>query len=150
MNYIREAEERLRYYRELYASIRQNERDISRLIVKAGPKHLTAIAISEAATSGNGHDETINILYQIQVLSDIKLKTEKAMDEVNAIIKDISKDDGCELYGKLLHDWYIERKPKDQIGEEMHISERHVYRIKDRAIRKFAVRLFGIEALRAM
>ncbi len=149
MNYIREAENVLRYYRDLYRSIEHMDREIARLIRQAGPSDIKAIVVDEQLGSGR-HDETINILFQIQQLSENRAKTESELKKVEDILDDISRQAGCEKYGIVLKKWYVEGQPRHEIAKELGYTERHLYRIKSRAIRKFAVSLFGIEALKVV
>lgn len=153
MNYIKEAEKHLRYYKDLDRSIVNMDRQIGRLVSKAGPKSLTAIVLDDVKVQSSAHDETINIIYEIQLLTANKAKTQEELDKIDRILDEISQEHGCELYGKVLRKWYIEQKSKEVILEELHYSEnsrRSVYNIKNEAIRKFAVTLFGIEALKAI
>jgi hypothetical protein len=47
--------------------------------------------------------------------------------------------------------WYVEKKAKEDIAEKLGYSHKQsVYEIKNKAIRKFAISLFGIVALQAM
>ena len=142
LNYIKEAEKHLRYYKDLDRSIVNMDRQIGRLVSKAGPKSLTAIVLDDVKVQSSAHDETINIIYEIQLLTANKAKTQEELDKIDRILDEISQEHGCELYGKVLRKWYIEQKSKEVILEELHYSEnsrRSVYNIKNEAIRKFAV-----------
>ena len=47
--------------------------------------------------------------------------------------------------------WYVEKKAKEDIAEKVGYSHRQsVYEIRNKAIRKFAVALFGIVVLEAI
>lgn len=53
------------------------------------------------------------------------------------------------MYGEVLKMWYVDKLPKEEIAEEVKYSSRQsIYDIKNKAIRKFAIRLFGLEALK--
>lgn len=149
MNYIREAENVLCYYRDLYRSIERMDKEIARLVRMAGPHDISAIVTDKELGNGK-HDETINILFQIQQLTENRSKTERELKKVDEILADISCQAGCENYGLVLTKWYIEGQPKHEIAKELGYTERHLYRIKGSAIRKFAVRLFGIEVLKVV
>jgi len=148
MNYIREAENYLYYYQDLYKSLQQIEGQISRLIARTGPRDIKAINYEQAKVDSNFHDETINILFQLQKLIENRERTKQELEKIDRILNEISQDPGCELYGEVLKKWYIERIPKEDIAEELGYSSRQsIYDIRAKAIRKFAVRLFGIGAL---
>lgn len=150
MNYIKEAENYLWYYHDLYRSIENLDRQISRLIAKAGPK-MSVIKFDETGVKTGHYDDAFNILFEIQKLTEAKQKTLTALNDVEEILEEISVEPGCELYGQVLRKWYIEKVPKDDIAEQLgYSSRRSVYEIKNRAIRKFAVRLFGLEALQVV
>lgn len=151
MNYIREAEQILYYYKDLYKSITNIDRQISRLVAKAGPTNLTAIAVEEVKVSGGGqHDETINVLFELQRLVEEKNKTRKELEKLDHMLNGLGDASGCEHYEIVLREWYIEQTPRHEIALKIGYAERNVYKIKHRAIRKFAVRMFGIDALKAI
>lgn len=154
MNYIKEAEKYLYYYNELYRSLEHMRKERAKLIAKSCPSSniVTKFDLTEVRANAH-HDEAINDLYKIKVLSENIAETEKALAEVDKILEEISKDPGCELYGEVLRKWYIEKIPKEEIAEEIGYSEnsrQSIYNIKNAAIRKFAVRLFGIGALKVV
>ena len=149
MDYVKEAENKLRYYRTLHRSIEQMDRDISRLVARAGPKNLSAMVLAQSGIRGAGVDETVNILYQIGELQNSRAETVRELAEVDELLDTISGED--KRYGPVLRSWYIERKSKETIAEELGYSGfRSVYTLKNEAIRRFAVLLFGIKAWRAV
>lgn len=150
MNYIKEAENYLHYYRELQKSIKTMKRELSRLFEQQEPKTVKATQYDITGIPGMmQQDEAYNVLFKIQKITDSIRTTEKAIKEIDIILDDISIDEGCELYGLVLRMWYINKIPKEEIAEEVSYSSRQsVYDIRNKAIRKFAVRLFGLEALK--
>jgi len=153
VNYIKEAEKYLYYYNELYRSLEHMRRERSRLIGKSCPSSDVVAKFDLTGVRASAHDEAINDLYKIKVLTENIAETEKALAEVDKILEEISKDPGCELYGEVLRKWYIEKIPKEEIAEEIGYSEnsrQSIYNIRNAAIRKFAVRLFGIGALKVV
>jgi len=151
MNYIREAENVLKHYKDLYQSIENMDRQIGRLVSNAGPSGGRAIKLDESGIRSGKFDATINLLYEIQTLTDNKFKTQTELDEINVILDEISAEPGCEQHKAVLWKWYIERVPKEDIAEQIgYGSKQSVYNIRNLAIRKFAIRLFGIDALRAV
>lgn len=149
MDYIKEAEKKLHYYHILRQSIEQMDRDISRLVALAGPKHLSAMSLDQSGIRGSGMDETVNLLFQIDQLQNSKEETLQELAEMDALLDNISVED--KWYGPVLRSWYIERKSKETIAEEFGYSGfTSVYTLKNEAIRRFAVLLFGIKAWRAV
>ena len=147
MNYVKEAENYLKHFKDLHNSVNRMDKQISRLVSKAGPKDITAMIMDERLGDGN-HDETLNMLFEMQVLTDNKKKTEKKLHEIDDLLNKLSEKPGCEHYGKVLRQWYIEGVTEWEIAQELKYSERHVRRIKGQAIRRFAVMMFGIEPLK--
>lgn len=148
MNYIKEAENRLTYYHDLQKSIDEMTRQIARLVAKASPKQLKAAALDDTGVRSGRHDTTMNIIFEIQRLQESLRDTKKGFIEIDAILDEISQGEGCENYGNLLRMWYIQRISKEVIAEQFNCSIRKVYYDKDAAIRKFAVRIFGMAALK--
>jgi hypothetical protein len=155
VNYIDEAEKYLRHYQDMYRSISNMTRERARIIGRAFPKGYPEMDLSGLPAGGgsggsSGGDDTYNALFRIKVLTESIDETEKKLDDIKALLEDISQDEGCELYGDILFKWYVERLSREQIAEDSRYSERNIYRIKDKAIRKFAVNLFGLDGLRVV
>lgn len=149
MNYIKEAENVLKYYRDLNRSIDHMSHEIGKLMGQNAPHHLTAVPLDPAGgIHGSGKDDTYNVLYKIKVLTENRDKTKAELDTINQILDEIIKEPGCEKYRYVLMEWYIHRTPKEEIAEEMPCSVRNVYRLRDEAIKKFALRYFGLEVLK--
>ena len=150
MNYIQEAEKRLRHYRDLEHSIEQMNKDVARIIARSSPSELNAVAMDITGIRGSRVDEACNILFELQTLQESINNTTEEIASINAILKEISREKDCHLYGKVLYLWYVKRAEKDDIAREIGYSRRQLYNIKDAAIRKFAVRILGIKALDAI
>ncbi|OPY59159.1 MAG: hypothetical protein A4E55_00376 [Pelotomaculum sp. PtaU1.Bin035] len=150
MNYVKEAESKLYYYHTLQQSIEEADRQIARLVARAGPKNLSAMVLDGSGVRGGAVDETVNILFEIQELQDSREKTRVALAEIDELLKKVSQEPGCEKYGPILRKWYIEKKTKETIAEEMEYSVPTIYSLRNAAIRKFAVLLFGIKAWKAV
>ena len=150
MNYIKEAEKRLWHYRNLEESIKQMDRDIARIISRSSPSELNAVAMDITGIRAGKQDEALNILFELQTLTTARKNTLEEINEIANLLKDISKEPECNLYGKVLYEWYVKRKPRDEIANEIGYSVRQTYNIRDQAIRQFAVRILGIKALEAI
>ncbi len=121
------------------------------MIYSNGPRLLSSAVLEETGVKSGRVDDTFNVLFEIQKLTENKSKTQEEFGNINNILNEISEENGCELYGTVLRKWYIERLTKEEIAEDLgYSSKQTVYDIRNKAIRKFAVRLFGIEALRAV
>lgn len=155
MNYIKEAENLLWYYNDLYRSIENMNREIAKLVGKQGPNGLNAISLEPTGVygSGNEDDNTYNLLFKLKMLSESREKTVIEFEKVNVILTEISQEYGCELFGAVLRKWYIEKIPKEEIAKQIGYSptsRTSIYDIKNRAIKKFAVRYLGIDVVRVI
>jgi hypothetical protein len=155
LNYIEEAEKYLRNYRHLRGSVETMRRERERLIGKAGPRGEENMAIAlDAVGGGKGgggeFDEAINLVWRIRELTDNIRETEERLAEIDELLDEISEGEGCECFGIVLRKWYIDKVPKERIGEEIGYQERNIYYLKAKAIRVFAVRMLGIRALEAI
>lgn len=153
MNYIKEAENVLWYYNDLYRSVENMNREIAKIVGRQGPSGLNAVSMDPTGVHGNGSadDNTYNLLYRLKVLSENRERTIAELSQVDALLNDISQESGCELYGAVLKEWYVYRTPKEEIAKQIGYAHKSaVYRIKDRAIKKFAIRRFGLEAMKVI
>jgi len=151
MNYIQEAENLLLHYNDLYKSLGNIEKQINQLVDLSRPKELSAITLNMTGVNVGKIDDTFNMLYKLQNLRECREKTIVEFDKINEVLEDISSEKGCDLHGKVLKMWYVDKLPKDDIAEMIGYStKRSVYDIRDKAIRKFAVVMFGIKALETL
>ncbi len=149
MNCIREAEEHLWYYRDMKRSLEHIERKLNKLHWDGKPQELKAVEIDGMPHANRQHDDMINIMYEYKRYLHMKETTELEIKEIDMILDDITKEKGCEHYKDVLKMWYIEKATKYEIALKIGYSERSVYHHKEKAIKKFAIQLFGLSALSA-
>lgn len=146
MDYIREAEKYLINYRGLKYSLNSMNKEINKLKWSGSPQEISAMSLDSMPKGNPVQDDMINIIYKLKCFTDMKESTKERLDEIDLILESLDNEFGN--YGKVLKLWYVERKPKEEIALELNYSERKsVYNLKDKAIRKFAIRLFGLNAL---
>lgn len=151
MNCIREAENYLRYYRELKQSIRHADRMIAKLTWQGAPKGAGAVNMDVTGIRASKSVNTLNQMYQLLKWQEMRERTQVEIDKVEESLSGICLDPGCERYRDVLVMWYIDKLDKEAIADCMGYSTRQsVYDIKAKAIRKFAVCLFGVTALQAI
>jgi hypothetical protein len=151
MNCIREAENYLRYYRELHQSIEHADYMISKLVNQTAPKEVSAVSMDVTGVRAGKPCNTLNQMYQLQMWQEMKNRTLVEIEKVDNVLVSISKDPGCERYKDILYMWYVKKKAKEEIADEIGYSHRQsVYEIRSKAIKKFAVALFGVVALVAI
>jgi len=155
MNYIKEAENILWYYNDLYRSVENMNREIAKIVSHQSPSSLNAICLEPTGIHGSGKadDNTYNLLFRLKTLSESREKTLIEFSKVDDILSEISYEPGCELFGVVLRKWYIEKMPKEEIAKQIGyspLSRTSIYDLKNRAIKKFAVRHFGLDVVRAI
>lgn len=151
MNYIKEAENILWHYNDLYKSLENNDKQFAKIISRTGPSDLSAVALDLTGIHSSKTDEAYNVLFELNKLRECKENTAAELSKIDDLLQNISNEKGCELFGAVLRKWYIEKMPKEDIaGETGYSSKQSIYDLRAKAIRKFAVQMFGIEALRAI
>jgi hypothetical protein len=151
MNCIREAENYLRYYRELHQSIEHADYMISKLLKQTAPKEISAVSMDITGIRAGKPCNKLNQMYQLQMWQEMKERTLVEMEKVDVILESINHGVGCERYKDILHMWYVEKTDKEDIAERMGYSSRQsVYDLRNKAISKFSIALFGITALKAI
>jgi hypothetical protein len=134
----------------MQAALPNLEKRIARLVAQTSPRTLKAISLEEMG-AGAAEQETLNLICEIKELSDCRDLTKAALEEIDEILVNISKDDKCKNYGYILRAWYIEGTYKDDIAKElMYSSKQSVYDLKESALNKFAMQLYGYPAVKAL
>ena len=75
MNYIREAENYLRYYRELHQSIEHADYMINKLVKQTAPKGISAVSVDITGVRAGKPVNTLNQIYQLQMWKEMKDRT---------------------------------------------------------------------------
>lgn len=151
MDCFQEADKLLRHYNDLVQSLEHMNRRIAQLVGRAGPKKLTAIDIEDAIKAAGSKDETINMIFELDELTRARADTREELARIEAVFEEIEKDHECMFYVPVLRAWYIDLIPKESIAKTIgYSSKMSIYTIKARAIRKFAVKLYGIKALKGI
>lgn len=121
---------------------------ISLLTARAGPHALTAINLDEEIKGQNGAPETLDIIFELFELTRFRVDTAAQLALVDEVLDQLGAERDCMFYSKVLRAWYIDRVPFDRIAQTIGYSTRRsIYTIKSRALRKFAILLYGIAAL---
>lgn len=145
MDYVREAIDLLRSYRDLVFSKANLQDEIDKLDAE-----IKGRAICYKDTPGGSSCDPDEILInKIFRIDNAKVELKETLNEINRIDKVLEafKIDHEESY-KILVSWLIERKSINLTAEQLKISERHIYRLKNQAIRSFAIQLYGIKVPR--
>ena len=148
MNYIREAVEELEEYNRLKCSLANLAEEIRD--IRSTMPDVKAVVIDDmphGSVPSSPDDAIVNKLYVIQKKQKEYVHTKRRVERIDKILENISREKGCEKYGKLLRLWYIEKWDKEDIATELICTERNIYYLKGKAIRKFAIELNGIDVI---
>ena len=152
MNYIKESEEVLKNHGKLDKALKNLKKRQEKLLYKTQPKELGAIDYSKPAIQHTDYSEdAINQMCELADINKQIQETEEEMKLVKNILEDIKLQDIL-LYS-FIEVKYID-KPKlgmrDVAGELGYSTESNytIYKIKDKAIKEFALRYFGARALK--
>lgn len=152
MNYIKESEEILKNHRKLNNALSNLNCRKRRLILKGVPKDIAGIDYSRPAIQHMDYAEsTINEIVELMEINKQIEETQNEMQLVDDILEVIKKED--QELEKFLKLKYITKykKSMSEIANEMGYSResrKTIYNIKDRALKEFAIRYFGVIALK--
>lgn len=119
--------------------------------MQTAPKEISAVSIDITGISALRPVNTLNQIYQLQKWQEMKTKTADEIAKVDEVLDSISQEPGCGRYKDILFMWYVEKLDKEDIAQKLGYSSRQsVYDLRNRAIKKFSIALFGIVALKAM
>ena len=161
MNYLKEAENYLLFYRHLKMSIEVLENQIQEIIKKSYPG-MKRMMLESSGRVRKTHD-AYNEVYTIQYLNTCKDETINSLERIDEVLEFISQDEDCQCYGKLLKCWYVGKEtklsdnriryvkiPKEEIAEIIGYSKKSretIYEKKNEALKRFAITLFGVSPL---
>lgn len=152
MNYIKESEEILKNYRKLSTSLNYLQKRKMKVIKKGFPKDAGGIQYDKPAIQHQDYSEsTINQMCELMEINAQIEETQKEMELVSGILKEIKKDD--ELLHKFIELKYITdyKKSMKEIARLLNYSEnsnRTIYDIKNRAIKEFSILYFGVKGIK--
>lgn len=142
MNYIWEAKDFLRHYRE-YENANKNLTDkLNRLNAELeGYKPIDYSGMPHGSDEASPDDKLCNMIFERDV-------TKKCLQENKIKIDDCKKilDGLNEEQRKILTMSYIDEQPEVEIIKKLNLSRRTYFRCKGEALRSLARQLFGIKA----
>ena len=145
MDYIREAIEFLTNYDNFTTAIINLEMEIAEIKEELKVGQMKAIEYTDMPTGSSSQlpgDKLVNKMYSLQVKESEYALTKKTPKKMNKILSRLPKDDE-----KVLRSYYILGYREETLFKYIACSERNFYRIKNQAIRTFAIQLHGINVL---
>lgn len=144
MDYKREAIEYLKSYKDTLNSVRNLREEISILDAE-----LKGSAITYTDMPGGGgvvpaDDIMINKIFR-KALAERGLKESSiTIKRIDRILESLNDED---RHGDMLRRSFIERlsdKDIEELADEFGYSRRQFYRVREKALKRFAIQLFGI------
>jgi DNA-directed RNA polymerase specialized sigma subunit len=148
MDYVREAIEYLKSYNDLEKAKDNLSVTIRELRAITGVKTVNLDGMPPGGSGAGFDDVMINNMYKLQVAEKNLKDTIRDMKRIESILEDLNQGVDNELHGKLLRLWFIENYTKEKIAEILDVSVRHVFRMKNIAIRRLAIQLHGINVIK--
>lgn len=144
MDIIKDAESYLEGYWDLKDSITTIAKEIELLDedIKS-VKSLDYSGMPHGSGAAHPDDRLVNLLYKKQVKESLLERTKAKVAFIDDILTKLSKDED----GKVLKAYYIDVLRKEELERVIGSCERNIYRMKNKALRRFAIQLFGIVAL---
>lgn len=158
MDYIKEAIEYLRHYNDLKISLESLKYEVMQ--IDAEVKSIKAIDYSGQPHGSGGKspdDLLVNRVYRKQkAIQEIKL-TKIKLAKLNEALNGLSDGEDNYLQEELVRWFYIDHKKLSQIKKKLEqknvehnfkdkeLSDRQIYKIRDKGIKRMAIRFFGIK-----
>lgn len=146
MDYLKEAEEELRAYKDFSNSLISLREEIE--IIELEMKSVKTMNY-DSIPGGNAVEDDerlVNLIYKKQIKEDAYKLTKAKIKHIQKIFKLLdSSGDNKNIDVELLKQLYVEQRQIIDICNELEISERTFRRRKYIALRRFARQLFGIK-----
>lgn len=146
MDYVREAVEYLKNYDSLKTSLENLKCEILELRVSL--KTVKELVYSDMPNGSGGSlpdDVTVNTIYRLDRAEEEYKRTAKMVKRMNTAFENFEKENSN--YGKILRGYFIDQYTEDQMMKDFGYSDRHLRRIKQQALRVFAIQVFGIKVI---
>lgn len=146
MDYVREAVEILKNYDRLEVALANLKDEI--IEIRIDLKNIKSVTNSDMPRGGNGSlpgDDIINKMYRQQKAEEEYRETRKVLKRMNKTFETFEKYH--KEYAKILRGFYINQYKVEQLAKDFNYTERYIWTIKNKAIRAFAIELFGIKAV---
>ena len=143
VDYVREASDYLKSYSDLKISERNLKEEIEE--IEEELLNVKEVHYSDMPTGSNKNRPDDELVNKIFILDKYKNKLQKTIESTEQIVLALGKLPQYER--ELLTYYYIDGLRDFCVYEKLNCSERKFYSDKSKAIRKFAIQLFGIEVI---
>ena len=143
MNYFKAAEQVLGSIPTLKKALENLQKREQRLIEQGKPREPGAIDYNKPFTDSHYVSDTLNELLELSECSKNIAETQRKLAELENIIDQLNED-----YKKVVVLWYVEKRSKEAIMEELYVeSLTTVYNLRNKAVAEFALLYYGASAL---
>lgn len=147
MDYKREVIEYLKNYSKLIDSIENLKDEIAELRIDI--KSLSGIGYSDMP-SGNGgvgepDDRIINKMVRLEKAQEEYKTTTKTVKRIERAFARFEKEN--KSYYKILKGCFIDQYTEEQLMKDFHYSDRNLRRLKQKALKAFAIEIYGIKVI---
>lgn len=148
MDYIREAVEYLKNYSNLITSISNLKDEIYELRVDL--KCTKELNYSDMPTALGDvsitDDAVVNKMFRLKKAEEEYKETTRTLKRMDKVFETFENSNL--YYSKILKGYFIEQYTEDQLAKDLDCSARHLRRLKQKALRVFAIQIFGINAMK--
>lgn len=143
MNYFKAAEQVLGSIPTLKKALENLQKREQRLIEQGKPREPGAIDYNKPFTDSHYVSDTLNELLELSECSKNIAETQRKLAELENIIDQLNEE-----YKKVVVLWYVEKRSKEAIMEELYVeSLTTVYNLRNKAVAEFALLYYGTSAL---
>ncbi len=143
MNYFKSAEQVLGSIPTLKKALENLQKREQRLIEQGKPREPGAIDYNKPFTDSHYVSDTLNELLELSECSKNIAETQRKLAELENIIDQLNEE-----YKKVVVLWYVEKRSKEAIMEELYVeSLTTVYNLRNKAVAEFALLYYGASAL---
>lgn len=142
INYFDAAENTLRSRSMLEKALKNLMRRQERIMSHNAPSGYPPLDTSKPYTSTKSVNDALTDCIEIAEVAREINRTKDKIDEIDSVLQQLDPQDA-----ELLRLWYIERKSKEEIAEQVNYSSRtSIYDLRNKAVAGFAVLYFGADA----
>lgn len=143
MNYFKAAEQVLSSVPTLKKALENLERRKAQLTESGTPQKVGAIDYSKPFTNSHYVNDTLNELLGLSECTRNISETKRELDYIDSVLSQLTEENK-----KIISLWYIEKRSKQEIMEELYIeSLTTIYNLRNKAVAEFALLYFGASAL---
>lgn len=143
MNYFKAAEQVLGSIPTLKKALENLQKREQRLIEQGKPREPGAIDYNKPFADSHYVSDTLNELLELSECSKNIAETQRKLAELENIIDQLNEE-----YKKVVVLWYVEKRSKEAIMEELYVeSLTTVYNLRNKAVAEFALLYYGASAL---